>query len=107
MHELSICQNLLEQVEQIAARNHARCATRIVLSIGPLSGVVDPLLRQAFDLLRPGSVAEHADLDIQACPVVVLCTDCDKESEVPTNQLVCPHCQRWQTTQVSGGAKAR
>ena len=102
MHELSICQNILAQVEQMAMHHHARCATRIVLRIGPLSGVVDELLRRAFDLLRPGSVVEKAVLDIQTCPVVVLCPSCDKESQVSANQLVCPHCQQWQTTLISG-----
>lgn len=80
----------------------ARDATRIVLQIGPLSGVVDQLLHRAFDLMRPDSIVENAALEIQSCPVVVLCQACDKESEVPCNRLVCLHCGQWQTTLVSG-----
>ena len=102
MHELSICQNVLAQVEQMAKCHQSSCAKRIVLRVGPLSGVVEELLRRAFDLLRPDSVVENAVLDIQTCPVVVLCPSCDKESQVPVNKLVCPHCLQWQTTLVSG-----
>tara|TARA_R110000823_G_scaffold33348_3_gene93409 strand:+ start:3106 stop:3495 length:390 start_codon:yes stop_codon:yes gene_type:complete len=102
MHEFSICQNVLEQVEQVTRRHHARRVTRIVLSVGPLSGVVDTLLQRAFDALRLGSVAETAVLDIHTPAVVVACPSCKNESPVPTNRLVCPHCQQWQTALVSG-----
>ena len=102
MHEFSICQSVLEQVEQMTRRQHARRVTRIVLSVGPLSGVVDVLLQRAFDALRLGSVAETAVLDIHTSAVIVACPSCKKESRVPTNRLVCPHCQQWQTTLVSG-----
>ncbi len=102
MHELSICQSLLSQIEQTAQFHNVRFAKRVVLGIGPLSGVVDDLLRRAFELLQPGSVAENAILVIESCPVIVECPTCFRSSEVPSNKLVCPHCQEWRTSLISG-----
>ena len=46
MHELAVCQGLMGQVEQIAARENAERVTLIRLQIGPLSGVEPQLLDQ-------------------------------------------------------------
>ncbi len=69
MHELSVCQGLLDQVARIAADYDATDVTNIVVRIGPLSGVVPGLLQQAFPLARAGTVAEHAVLTIEELPV--------------------------------------
>ena len=50
MHELSICNALLDQVERIAAERGAHSVAKIVLRIGPLSGVEPELLRNAYPL---------------------------------------------------------
>ena len=42
MHELAICQSLIDQVEVIAVERNAQCVTTIVVAIGPLSGVEKP-----------------------------------------------------------------
>ena len=39
MHELSICQGLIREVERVAAAARARDVVAIVVAIGPLSGV--------------------------------------------------------------------
>ena len=43
MHEMSICQSLMDQVEQIATEQGASRVDSIVLCVGPLSGV-EPFL---------------------------------------------------------------
>ena len=48
MHELSVCQGLLDQVTGIARQHQATGVARIRLRIGPLSGVEPQLLQQAF-----------------------------------------------------------
>ena len=102
MHELSICQALLEQVEAIAREHRSTVIERIVLRIGPLSGVEVPLLEQAYPLAAAGTVAEHAALDIETLPVKVRCRTCGTESEVGPNRLVCPSCGDYRTDLISG-----
>ena len=44
MHELSVCLALMSQVERVATEHQARRVEKIVLQIGPLSGVEPALL---------------------------------------------------------------
>lgn len=102
MHELSICQSLLAQVEQIAQQHHADAVSSITLHIGPLSGIEVPLLQQAFSLARAGGVAEQAVLVIKSLPIRIKCQSCGQESEATPNRLLCGHCGDYHTQLISG-----
>ena len=102
MHEYAISVALLEQVEQLAAQHHATRVERIVLQIGPLSGVEPELLRHAWPLAAAGSTAEGARLIIEPSAVVVRCTQCGAKSEVPPNRLLCGQCGSFRTRVESG-----
>lgn len=102
MHELSICQALIDQVEQVARREHCRQVSVIHVSVGPLSGVEPQLLEQAYPLAAAGSVAETATLQIEMAPIRVYCDQCGRESAASANRLVCAGCGNWRTQLVSG-----
>lgn len=102
MHELSICQALMTQVERIAANNPATRVVSIHLGVGPLAGVEEQLLRNAYPLASVDTAAEGAELLIQSTPVCIRCTTCEKESEVKPNRLLCRHCGDWKTRLISG-----
>jgi len=102
MHELAICQALMTQVETIARDNHAERVTAITVGMGPLAGVEEQLLKNAYPVASAGTVAADAELIIQLTPVRVHCSSCNKESTVLANRLICAHCEDWRTELVSG-----
>jgi hydrogenase nickel incorporation protein HypA/HybF len=102
VHELSVCQGMLDQVARIAAGRSAAAVTRITLRIGPLSGVEPELLRAAFPLARAGTIASQAELVIESLPVRVRCDTCDAETEAGPNRLVCAACGDWHTRLIGG-----
>jgi len=102
MHELSICQSIIEQVTQIAKQNHAHSVSRIIIDIGPLSGVEAPLLEHAFPIASAGTIAQDAILETQILPIKVRCNLCHNENEASMNKLLCSCCGTWQTTLISG-----
>lgn len=102
MHELAVCQGLMNQVEQIARREHADRVTRILLSIGPLAGVEPQLLADAFPIAAAGSIAESAELVIEQQPVRVQCLSCGAESDASVNRLLCGACGDFRTRLISG-----
>ena len=102
MHELSICQSLLDQVEGIARQHGARAVERILLQVGPLSGLEPALLRSAWPLVAAGTVAAAAELVIEAAAIRVRCLDCDAESAATANRLLCGACGGFHTRLVSG-----
>ncbi|MGB5334708.1 MAG: hydrogenase maturation nickel metallochaperone HypA [Woeseiaceae bacterium] len=102
MHELSVCLSLMQQLEQIVRERNAIRVTRITLDIGPLSGVEAELLRNAYPLAAAGTIAEDAELVMQTAAVVVRCSQCDTETEVAPNKLLCGKCGDFRTRVVSG-----
>jgi hydrogenase nickel incorporation protein HypA/HybF len=102
VHELSICQALLEQVEAVASQEGALQVVQVRVGIGPLSGVEPQLLQQAFQLARAGSIAATASLLIDRLPVRVSCRECGQETEAEVANLVCGNCGDWHTRLVSG-----
>ena len=102
MHEFSVCIALMEQVQRIAQEHQAGRVERIVLQVGPLSGVEAPLLKHAWPLAAAGTLAEAAELLIEIAPVKVKCTQCGTESEAMPNRLLCAACGDYRTQLVSG-----
>ena len=102
MHELSICQSIIEQVTQIALQNNAQTVTKIIVQIGPLSGVEAPLLEHAFPIASAGSIAQDAILETHRLPVKIRCNLCGHENEATVNKLLCNACGAWQTSLLSG-----
>lgn len=102
MHELSVCSALMDQVERIARQHRAVRVDRIVLRIGPLSGIEASLLEHAYPVAAAGTLAEHAELVIEPLPVRVRCTRCGAETEAKPNRLICGACGDYRTRLVSG-----
>lgn len=103
MHELSIVEALIEQVEVEVDRAAARGRiARLKLSIGRLSGVNPDAVRFAFELLTPGTRLAHATLEIDEPRAVCHCAACGAETEIEGLSLSCPACQAGDIT-IDGG----
>jgi hydrogenase nickel incorporation protein HypA/HybF len=102
MHELAICQALIDAVLVIADEQCASSVSEIHVSVGPLSGVESALLKSAFPIAAAGTVAKTALLHLHEVPVRILCDSCGTESDVAVNRLVCSHCDNWRTRLISG-----
>jgi hydrogenase nickel incorporation protein HypA/HybF len=102
MHELAICQALIGEVSAVARAKDASSVTDVYVSVGPLSGVEGPLMRNAFPIAAAGTVASQAALHLQRTPVRVSCEDCGAETEVSANRLICGCCSNWRTQLISG-----
>ncbi len=102
MHELAICQSLIDQVEVIALEHNAQSVSSIVIGIGLLSGVEAQLLKNAYPVASAGTVAEDAELVVEQLPIKVKCSQCGSESDALPNKLICKQCGDWRTTLLSG-----
>lgn len=102
MHELSLCEDLMNQVMTIAKTHHAKKVVCIIIRIGPLSGVEPLLLKTAFSISCAGTLAEEAEFLTETLPIRVLCNTCGTESEVTINNLICGSCESYNTKLLSG-----
>ena len=102
MHELAICQMLLDEVTRVARAEQAERVASVRILCGALAGVEPGLLQRAYEVARAGTMADEATLTIEESPVRVRCTRCGEESAVPPQRLVCAVCGEWRTELVSG-----
>lgn len=102
MHELSICQEIVHQITEIAADKNACSVDSVTVHIGPLSGIESHLLEQAFPFATAGTVAEHAELIVMNSPVRVHCQQCGADSDASANRLLCGKCGDYHTQLISG-----
>jgi hydrogenase nickel incorporation protein HypA/HybF len=102
VHELSLAQALVEQVEGLMAEHGATGVARIRLRIGPLSGIVADLLATALPLAATGSPVAAAELEFVEAPLRVRCQTCGTESDALPNRLLCAACGDWHTQVISG-----
>jgi hydrogenase nickel incorporation protein HypA/HybF len=89
MHELGMCEAILDAVERRAA---GRRVTRVRVRIGALHRVVEPALDQAFSLVADGTVAEGAAVDLVTVAVRATCLACGHVADSDEPVLACPAC---------------
>ncbi len=102
MHEFAVCQDMLQQIKAIAAEQQADAVDSVTVRIGPLSGIEAHLLSQAFPLAAAGTIAERAELIIEALPIRVKCQICGAETDAKANRLICGECGDYHTQLLSG-----
>ena len=102
MHELSLCQNIMDQLEELARQHHAASVSRVEVQIGVLSGVEPQLLQQAFQFAQEGTIAEDAAFVTEVVSPRVACLACGAETAASANDLTCASCGSSQTRLVSG-----
>ena len=66
MHELSIALSLVETVcDELPRLGSGVAVRRVLIRVGPLSGVVPAALKFAFDVAAEGSPIAGSELDIE------------------------------------------
>ncbi len=66
MHEMSLCESILDILKDQAAKDSFTRVKRVAVDIGPLSCVEPEALKFGFDVVTRGSLAEGAILEISS-----------------------------------------
>lgn len=94
MHEAGIIQSALRLAEERARAADASVIRRVVLRVGRMTGVVPEALEHAYAVLREGTLAAGADLQVEYVPGTCWCADCDADFETTGLIGECPRCGR-------------
>ena len=94
MHEISLVQNLIEQLRQLAFANNAEKVVSVTMEIGPLSGVVIDSFQFGFDTLTASDILlGKAQLVIQKTDAFYHCSGCGHEMVTNNSRPdKCPLC---------------
>ena len=102
MHEMSLCEGILQVVEDVAARDGFSSVKRVRLEIGKFAGVEPDALRFGFDVVMRGSIADGAALEILECPGEAFCFDCCENVTIEGRLDPCPKCGGARLTPTGG-----
>lgn len=102
MHEFSLCEGIIDTVTTQARQQGFNRVRRVWLEIGELANVELEALRFAFEIVRQGTTAAEAELDIITVPGRAHCLDCAQTVAVQQHFDPCPFCGGYQWRLVSG-----
>ena len=95
MHELSIANNIIEEVSK-AAKKKSLKISKVFLSVGPFAGVMEESLLFCYGEAIKDTILEDSKLIIEKVPVKVICRDCKKKNAVFAKDILsirCPVCK--------------
>ena len=106
MHEMSLCEGVLQILEENARSQGYERVKTVWLEIGGLSGVEIEAMRFGFDAVTRGTLADQAKLEIIQVPGEAWCMQCAKTVSVEQRFDACPDCGSYQL-QVTGGEEMK
>jgi len=92
MHEMALCESLLESLRDAAREHGFARITKVRLAVGAFAGVEVEALRFGFDVVMRGSLAESAELEILGEPGTAWCFDCGATVGLADRLSPCPGC---------------
>jgi len=92
VHEYSVVQALLEQIEGVAKENDASVVTKIVTKIGIMSGIEAHLLEIAFNTFKEKTICDGAEFVMHIQPLTIRCRECQEVSELEKIHYCCQKC---------------
>ena len=102
MHEMSLCEGILQVLEDHAKTQSFTAVKTVWLEIGALSGVEIDAMRFSFDAVMRDSLADGAQLEIIEIPGQAWCLKCAETVQVKQRFDQCPKCSGYQLQVVAG-----
>jgi hydrogenase nickel incorporation protein HypA/HybF len=102
MHELSITESILSITLEKAKAVPANKVTKINLTIGELSGIVDDCVQFYFDIISKDTIAAEASLSFNRPPTKLRCRNCGTIFTPDNLNWACPNCQEQKIEIISG-----
>ncbi|PRH18942.1 hydrogenase maturation nickel metallochaperone HypA [Burkholderia multivorans] len=106
MHELSLCESLIELVEDERLRRGFTKVRAMRVAVGALGHVDPDAMRFCFDAVTSGTIAQGARLDIETVPGVGYCLDCGQTVTLTDRFAACPGCGHF-NVRMTGGDELR
>ncbi|OAF12515.1 hydrogenase maturation nickel metallochaperone HypA [Bradyrhizobium neotropicale] len=106
MHEMALCEGIIEIVEEEARKRAFSRVRAVCLEIGALSHVTPEAMKFCFEAVAARTVAQGARLEIIETPGTAWCMGCSTSVEIKQRYEPCPACGSYQL-QVAGGEEMR
>ena len=102
MHELSLCEGIIELVVEYAQREAASRVSRVVVALGVAAAVDAEALQFCFPIAAADTVAAGAELVIDKIALQAKCQACHADYAADTVIAPCPACGSYARKIVAG-----
>jgi hydrogenase nickel incorporation protein HypA/HybF len=103
VHELGIVFHIIEQVEEVCAKNKLSSVASVTLEVGEVSTVVDAYLTDCWTwAVEKTELLKGSVLKAEKILAVTICDDCGKTYSTVEHGRLCPFCFSENTQLVSG-----
>ena len=102
MHEMALCEGLLQSLEDQAQSQGFAKVHAVWLEIGALATVEPDALRFNFDIVMHGTLADSATLEIAEVDGHAWCMQCSTNVPVKRHGEGCPQCGSYQLQILDG-----
>jgi hydrogenase nickel incorporation protein HypA/HybF len=102
MHEMSLCEGILEVLESEAEKQQFSQVKKVWLEIGELSCVEPDAMRFCYDMVVKDSIAAGSELIIIPISGLGRCDQCAHTMPVQSRFDPCTECGAYQLTIVTG-----
>lgn len=92
MHEMSLCERLIQLIEDQAAHEGFSRVKTVHLEVGALACVELQALRFCFDAICRGTCSEGASLRISQPLAEAKCVECGEQVMIADRLQTCPNC---------------
>ncbi len=94
MHELSICQSIvdsiLEELSALDPKPKRLISARIV--VGEFRQIVPDFMKEAYKAVTKGTDVEGSELEVKTAPIQGKCGDCGWAGDLPMGDFKCQSC---------------
>ena len=106
MHEMSLCEAILNILQEQAGVQSFQRVKTVWLEIGSLACVEPAAMEFGFEVVSRGTLAEGSRLEIIPIPAEAWCEQCAEQVEITERYHPCPRCGGYQL-KVRGGDEMR
>lgn len=92
MHEMSLAENIVQIIEEAAAKQQFAHVKAVWLEIGQLACVETESLRFYFDIVAQDTIAKQCRLEIVEVAGQANCNQCKCIVSITTYYEACPRC---------------
>lgn len=93
MHERSLVDSLLDQVERLRLAHGAARVVSVRVGVGALCGVDPELFRLAFEDMVDATPLRGVALELEEVPLELECLACATRFPSPRFRFICPSCR--------------
>lgn len=92
MHEMSICESIIQTLDQQSEQQSFSTVKTVWLEIGQLAGIEIDALTFCFDVVSNGTLTEGAKLVIEQIPGAAWCDNCKRSVTMEARYSPCGYC---------------